>query len=232
MGITGMLGLRLLVACVLCACAGGGVGHVAAKRELGGWTAGSRALVSLCGALAGACVGLAAEGLPEMVELLVLIVALLVCSVTDLGRRVIPNYAVAFPVVVRGVFLCLVAIGALGDDGVGAHVFVGVGEALAGGAAVLAVLAGTCLAWARVRGSPEGGIGGGDVKLLSACALYFGPMGGMACVALSCLLVLASCAGVWLACRTRSKEASFPCAFPLAPTIMSSVLILTAYRAL
>ncbi|MCI7437779.1 MAG: prepilin peptidase [Coriobacteriaceae bacterium] len=222
---------RLLAACVLGACVVGGAGRAAARRELGGWPARAQALVGLCGALAGVCAGAVAAGWLETAELLALAVALVVCSAADLGRRIIPNRAVAAIVAVRGAFLGLEAVGTMVGGMGGSRVLGELGWSLMGGAAVSLALGVARLLWAHVRDGPQQGIGGGDAKLLSACGMFLGPVGGLACVALSCLLALACCAGAWASVRARGLDGPIPKAFPLAPQVFASVLFLSACRA-
>ena len=221
---------RLLATCILCAGLVGGVGYAMARREVG-WQTPAKTLVCLCGVLTGACVGVVAASWLEAVELAMLAAALLVCSVTDLARRVIPNRVVVGILVIRGTYLCLEA-GWGSVSGQGCSYALGEAAAsLAGGALVLLLLVAVQLLWARVRGSPQQGLGGGDVKLLSACGSYLGTVGGMACVALSCALALACCLGAWVFGRAQGERRPFPRAFPLAPQALASVVILTAYRA-
>ena len=101
--------------------------------------------------------------------------SLLVASWCDLLWRVIPNECVG-----------CVAIAWLIDCGVGPNVAEGVLRGIAGGALVMLVtLASARLGVALGRGP---GIGGGDVKLLSAAGLWTGPICGLALVAASCML--------------------------------------------
>lgn len=221
---------RLLAECILCAGFAGGVGHAVARREVG-WQAPAKTLICLSGALAGACVGAVATSWLEAVELAMLAAALLACSVTDLARRVIPNRVVVGILVIRGAYLCLEAVwGSAHGLGCG-DVLEEAWASVAGGALVLLVLLGVQLPWMRARGSLQHCLGGGDAKLLSACGFYLGVVGGMACVALSCVLALACCLGAWAFGCARGEEKSFPRVFPLAPQVFASVVILTAYRA-
>lgn len=109
------------------------------------------------------------------------VAALAVAAATDLSCRIVPNGCAA----------------ALAVTGAGRAVLAAVRTAsaaplassLAGGAAVLLVM----LAAAAVSECVSGkvGVGGGDVKLLSAVGLWLGPWGGLAAVAGSCLVALA-----------------------------------------
>lgn len=110
--------------------------------------------------------------------------ALGVAAVTDLSRRVVPNGCVV-AVAASGVARALVDA----PGGPGAGSLAGVSRAAAGGATVLGVMLAAALVSSRGRGSP--GVGGGDVKLLSALGLWVGPVGGLAVLALSCLASVA-----------------------------------------
>lgn len=215
--------LRLAVASVVGACVGGVAGWAAARRELAGWPVWTRRIVTACGMIAGGCAGVLAAGWQEVVELLAILSALLVCSVVDLGRRIIPNPAVAFILGTRAAYLSLGSVCSLA--------FEEMRMSLAGGVTVLLVLAVVRLFLMCARGSPRGGLGGGDVKLLVACGVCVGPVGGVTCVALSCVLSLACCLGAWLFGRAQGRGGSFPISFPLAPEVLASMVILTAYRA-
>lgn len=223
--------LRLAVASVVGACTGGVAGWAAARRELAGWPVWTRRAVTACGVLAGGCAGVLAAGWQEAVELLAILSALLVCSVADFGRRIIPNPAVAAILVARVAYLALRSLGsrAMGEEC--GWAFEGLRMPLAGGVTVLLVLVAVRLILFCARGSPGGGLGGGDVKLLVACGVCVGPAVGVACVALSCVLSLACCLGAWLFGRAQGRGGSFPTSFPLAPQVFASVVILTAYRA-
>lgn len=147
--------------------------------------------------------------------LAVLLGALAWSTVTDLRRRVIPN-GCALAVALSGL-----ALGAA--EGAAAR-------SLAGGAAALAVLLLAARASARRGGAP--GVGGGDVKLLSALGLWFGPVAGLAVVALSCLLGVLSwllAAGVRRVCRRNGRDApqvaSAAPGIPMAPAIALAALL-------
>lgn len=231
MGAGRSAAVRLLVTCVLGACFVGGAGRVAAWRELVRWPRWTRDLTCLWGVFAGACMSVVATSWLEAAELIACAAVLLACSVTDLARRIIPNSLVAVAIAIRGAYLCLEAAWP-GDGIMGSRCALEeTGESLLGGAVVLLVLIAAGLFWARTRGGPQWGIGGGDAKLLSACGAYLGPIGGMTCVALSCLLAIACCAGAWAVSRGRGEKERFPREFPLAPQALVSMVILTAYRA-
>ncbi len=108
----------------------------------------------------------------------VLAAALAAAAVADLARRVIPNGCVA-AVLGSGVARALLgaAVGGRLDP---------LGDAALGAAVVLGVMLAT--AWASARLGGEAGVGGGDVKLLSALGAWAGPVGGLVIVALSCAL--------------------------------------------
>lgn len=220
----------LLAACILFAGLVGGVGYAMARREVGLQTP-AKTLVCLSGVLTGVCVGAVATSWLEAVELAMFAAALLACSVTDLARRVIPNRVVVGILVIRGTYLCVEAAWDSASGQGGSYVLEKAGASVAGGALVLLALVAIQLLWARVRGSPQQGLGGGDAKLLSACGFYLGAVGGMACVALSCVLALACCLGAWVFGCARGERRPLPRAFPLAPQVLASVVILTAYRA-
>lgn len=114
--------------------------------------------------------------------------ALVVAAACDAQRRLIPNgcsCVAALAGALRAGALCLA----------GADAAATLGRALAGGVIVLAVMLAAAALSRRARG--EAGVGGGDVKLLAALGLWLGPVGGLACVALSCLVGLA----LWLPAR-------------------------------
>ena len=145
----------------------------------------------------------------DLTCLVVLLGALTWSTVTDLRRRAIPN-GCAFATALSGLALG-VAEGTLA-------------RSLAGGLVVLAMLLLAAGASARVSGAP--GIGGGDVKLLSALGLWLGPVTGLAAVALSCLLGVVGWALAAGARRLRCRsEGEAPCGdpaglgIPMAPAI-------------
>ena len=224
--------LRLVVASTLGACAVGSAGWAVARRELAGWPVWSRRVVIACGVLAGACAGALAASWLETVELLVILFALLACSVADLGRRIIPNRAVAVVLGARAAYLALGPLVSCASGVACSWAFEGMCASLAGGLTVLLVLAAVRLFLMCARGCPRGDLGGGDVKLLVACGVCLGPVGGAACVVLSCVLSLAFCMGAWGFERVRGVARAFPSSFPLAPEVLASVVILTAYRAI
>lgn len=219
------------ITCLLGACLVCGAGCAAAGREFVGWPGWTRVIACLCGALAGLCMGATATSWWEVAELTALAAVLLACSVTDLARRIIPNSLMAAAIAVRCVYLCFIAtLPGAGSMGAG-YVQQEFKTSLLGGATVLLVLMATHVLWTRARGSPQRGFGGGDAKLLAVCGAYLGPIGGLACVALACLLALACCFGAWATKRICGVKGQFPRAFPFAPQVLASIVILTAYRA-
>lgn len=148
--------------------------------------------------------------------------ALGVAAAADLARRIVPDG-------------CVVAVAASGAAEAALRVLLdgcapeeAVGRALAGGACVLAVMASAALASARVRGAP--GVGGGDIKLLSAVGVWAGPVGGLAVVALSCLLSVSGwCVSNFLSALSGHKgvirrDNPTVCGIPLAPSVALAAL--------
>lgn len=151
----------------------------------------------------------------DLACLVVLLGALAWSTVTDLRRRAIPN-GCALAVALSGL-----ALGAA--EGVPAR-------SLAGGLVALAVL--LLAAWASARRAGAPGVGGGDVKLLSALGLWLGPVTGLAAVALSCLLGVVGWALAVGARRLwRRSEGESPCedpaglGIPMAPAIALAALL-------
>lgn len=231
MSVVLVRGALLAITCLLGVCFVGGVGRAVSERELVGWPVWARASASLCGVLAALCVSATATNWWEFAELTALVTVLLACSVTDLARRIIPNSLVAVAIMARCVYLWLKVTFPGAGSMWSSDALEELEISLLGGATVLFVLVATRALWIRVRGSPRQSLGGGDAKLLSACGVYLGPIGGMACVALSCLLALACCLGAWAIGQICGVREPFPKAFPLAPLVLASIVILTAYRA-
>ena len=115
-----------------------------------------------------ACVGCLAAGLG-------------VASASDLASRVVPNGCVA------AVALAGASRAALRGS---------LAEAAAGVVCIAVVMLAASLASSRLRGEP--GVGGGDVKLLSAVGAWTGPVLGLAVVGASCLLGVMGWAIAWL----------------------------------
>lgn len=140
--------------------------------------------------------------------------ALGVAGASDLARRVVPNGCV-LAVAASGVLRAL-ARGLLAGQATGLAL-----RGLIGGAVVLGVLLLAAGASVRLRGEP--GIGGGDVKLLAAAGLWTGPAGGLAVVALSCLLGVLGWAAARVLCALRGR-APGAAGIPLAPAIAVALL--------
>lgn len=138
--------------------------------------------------------------------------ALVVAALSDLAWRVIPNGCVAS-----------VALSWLLVRGLGEKVMEGLLEGLSGAAVVLLVmLAAARLGIALGRGA---GVGGGDVKLLSAAGLWAGPAWGLVLVGASCVVGLL-CHGVaWLARRALRLEVGRGGGIPLGPAIAVCLLV-------
>lgn len=135
----------------------------------------------------------------EAIAVMMLLAALGTSCAYDLRWRRIPNACVAM--------VALAGLLSRKD----------VTTSVAGAALVLVVLLATHAAFTRARG--ETGMGGGDVKLLAASALWAGPVGGLFVVAASCLLGLVGRAAL-LAAGRRPRTAGIP----LAPAISVSLL--------
>lgn len=139
-------------------------------------------------------------GLTMALAHVLLAVGLVCAAARDLEGRVIPNRCVA--VVAAAAILRALARRLAGTAPLAAW-----GRMVAGGALVLAVMLAAAALFQRTRS--EAGIGGGDVKLLAALGLWLGPAGGLACVALSCLVGLAGWAmvrGWWALAGARSSR--------------------------
>lgn len=148
--------------------------------------------------------------------LVIVVTSLCLAAASDLGSRTIPNGCVAAVAAAR-----MPALACAGD--VGAET----AESLAGFGAVFALLLLSAAVSRKVIGSC--GIGGGDLKLLSALGLWAGPVGGLAIVGLSCLIALAT----RLVVRRSREAASFAALgrgapMPLAPSILAASLLALA----
>lgn len=138
----------------------------------------------------------------------VLAASLGVAAATDLRCRIIPNgcsAAAALSGLVRAVVVALCGGGVLP-----------LARALAGGTVVLAVMLAASALSSRLGRGP--GVGGGDVKLLSAVGVWAGPVGGLLAVGLSCLVGVIG----WLVVAPR--ERGRPPAIPLGPAIAAASL--------
>lgn len=146
----------------------------------------------------------------------VLAVALWMAAASDLARRIVPN---ACPAAVALAALARLAGRVLRGRSVTGDLI----GALAGTLVVLAVLLASATLFARARGDP--GVGGGDVKLLSAAGAWLGPVDALACVALSCVVALLGRLVTSLVRRVRRLPAA-SAGMPLAPAIAVSTLAL------
>ena len=123
--------------------------------------------------------------------------ALGVASATDLSCRIIPNG-------------CVLAVACSGFARIVAGVLVGeraaplAAGALLGCLSVLAVM--LAAAALSARGGRRSGVGGGDVKLLSAIGVWTGPLAGLATVGLSCLLGVLFWGMGWILRRVRFRD--------------------------
>lgn len=113
--------------------------------------------------------------------LLVLAVALAVAGRTDLESRTIPNGCSA---AAAASGLAAALLRGLGGEGAAP-----VASSVLGAGAVLLVMALSAAVSRRLMGRP--GVGGGDVKLLSAVGAWTGPAWGLAVVAGACATSLA-----------------------------------------
>ena len=69
------------------------------------------------------------------------------------------------------------------------------------------------------------GVGGGDVKLLAASALWTGPVWGLALVGASCAVGLCAHGVAWLARRAFRSDAAAAGGIPLGPSIAVCLLV-------
>lgn len=165
----------------------------------------------------------ALAGLAMALAHVLLAVGLVCAAAHDLEARVIPNRCVA-------VVAAAALVRALARRLVGAAPLASWGRMIAGGVLVLAVMLAAAALFQRTRG--EAGVGGGDVKLLAALGFWLGPAGGLACVALSCLVALA----VWAMTRgrravagarsSRQTKVAGGAGLPMGPAIALSALAL------
>lgn len=139
-------------------------------------------------------------------EISAIAVTLAVCAVTDARRRIIPNCCVIIVVVVRGVFLLASSCG--GETC--ASAFVGAGEALA----VLMISARVSQAAFGTRG-----IGGGDVKLVSALGLCFGAAWTPLLIVLTSAFILVAQCGHAIRYERAGWRYALERAVPAAPAI-------------
>ncbi len=133
----------------------------------------------------------------DAAELALLFLLLLTVSLTDLDARVIPNPCVGAVVLLRaGALAARVPEGAAG--------VANAAGSLASGVAMLALLLVSTRVARRLLG--EAGMGAGDLKLLSALALFTGFERGLLLLALASALGLAH----GLCLRARLGERGFP----------------------
>lgn len=138
--------------------------------------------------------------------------ALAVAALSDLTWRIIPNGCVA-SVALSWLLVC----------GSGEKVAEQLAEGVAGAlAALLLMLAAARLGVALGRGA---GVGGGDVKLLAASALWTGPVWGLALVGASCAVGLCAHGVAWLARRAFRSDAAAAGGIPLGPSIAVCLLV-------
>lgn len=155
----------------------------------------------------------------EAAELLALEWVLLTSCVTDLSAHLIPNPCVAGAVLIRAAYLLCVGASAAGPAAAGL-----LADSLVGATAVGAPLILVTLVMGRVSG--EGGMGGGDLKLLSACGLYVGWSGALVLLLVACLSGVAFALLRALVTRTRVEPGtSFPFGPPIAFACWVSVLM-------
>lgn len=145
----------------------------------------------------------------------VLAVALVTAAAVDLARRVIPDGCAA-AVLGSGVARALLGTVTGGESGL-------LGDAALGVTVVFGVMLAT--AWASARLGGEAGVGGGDVKLLSALGAWAGPVGGLAIVALSCALGVAGWASRRALEVLLAREGAAGNGICLAPAIAFGTLV-------
>lgn len=144
----------------------------------------------------------------DAVCLAALVTSLFVSSSRDLSERTIPNG-------------CSAVVALSGIVWSASHGLLA--RSLAGAVAVLALMVLVAAIFAAVRGEP--GVGGGDVKLLSAVAAWVGPVGGLLVVGASCLLGVA---GWFVAVASRGLASRLGVGgrgMPLAPAITIAALL-------
>lgn len=141
----------------------------------------------------------------------VLAAALGVAAATDLACRIVPN-GCSLAVVASGAARALAAA-TLGGRGAAPVL-----SAALGAVVVFATMA--LAAWLSARGREGPGVGGGDVKLLTAVGVWAGPVGGLAAVGLSCLVGLVG----WAVSALRAPHGAVSRGIPLAPAIALATL--------
>lgn len=142
----------------------------------------------------------------------VLLAAVLAAAAAiDIETRTIPN-ALCAAAAVAWLPTLFGAVDLLGALGVG----------VVGACAVGGVLLVFSLAFEAVAHKPS--LGGGDVKLMAACSLHLGFFGGMAALALACLIGAAY--GTLLARRHSESDRTMP----FAPAIACAVVLTYCVR--
>ena len=132
--------------------------------------------------------------------------SLVVAAACDLRWQIVPNGCA----------------GAVAISGLARSALAGcAGEALVGMVVVLLVL--LVASWASRRASGTCGVGGGDVKLLAAAAVWTGPVLGLAVVGASCLLGAMGWAATRLAGRVVGRGRTSE-GIPLAPAVAIATL--------
>lgn len=140
--------------------------------------------------------------------------ALAAAAVVDVRTRTVPRAFVGAVVAVQCAFL-------VSTCGNLPSFFRSTADPLVSGAAVLLVLSGAGLILAlRAAGTADAGIGGGDVKLLSALGFSMGFNGVLICLFAACLAALAYC-------LLRGRGAGE--AFPFVPFIALGFAVAVAW---
>lgn len=121
----------------------------------------------------------------QMLAVGALAVALIVAAVVDLAKRIVPDACVAVVALSRAVWLLAEVFSAKTSVAEAGSELL---WSLVGGLVVFAMMAASAWVSVRLRGSV--GVGGGDIKLLSAVGLWVGPVMGLFVVALACGLTV------------------------------------------
>ena len=152
----------------------------------------------------------------EVIEFVAVGLALIACVVSDVGRRVIPNRCVAVVMVSRMAYL--VASCAGGGSWV---------SSLLGATEAFVVLSAAAALSRAAFGTS--GVGGGDVKLISALGLCFGAEWTPVLILLNSAFVVVTGFFGWAG---RDPEESSQHAVPAAPaiTLAAAVTLALAFR--
>ena len=144
----------------------------------------------------------------------VLAAALGVAAATDLSCRIVPN----------GCALAVAAAGALRAAVASAHHHdvMPLLSSAGGGLVVLVIMLAAAGLYARAGHGP--GVGGGDVKLLSAVGFWVGPVGGLLVVGLSCAVGLVGWCLGRASAAARAAGGAHDGGIPLAPAVTVVVL--------